>query len=179
MSPWRLLPPRWTFGRPRWTSVGRSRQSPTWPRSKSRRHGCCLGALKFAGAISLIAGIAMPFIGAAAAIGLVLFFVCAIFAHLRVSWYAALPFPIAFLLLAAVALVLRLASADNLWDFSPGLLNLKPVNWRVFRRAAVLPAIDPPATDTAIRIRRPLRPGGRPNPGRRTHCRVPHGHLSQ
>jgi uncharacterized membrane-anchored protein len=80
-----------------------------------------LGALKFAGAIGLIAGIAMPFIGVAAAIGLVLFFVCAIFAHLRVSWYSALPFPIALLLFAAVALVLRLASADNLWDFSPDL----------------------------------------------------------
>jgi len=80
-----------------------------------------LGALKFAGAIGLIAGIAMPFIGVAAAIGLVLFFVCAIFAHLRVSWYSALPFPIAFLLFAAVALVLRLASADNLWDLSPHL----------------------------------------------------------
>ena len=80
-----------------------------------------LGALKFAGAVGLIAGIAMPFIGVAAAIGLVLFFVCAIFAHLRVRWYSALPFPIAFLLFAAVALVLRLASADNLWDFSPDL----------------------------------------------------------
>ena len=80
-----------------------------------------LGALKFAGAIGLIAGIAMPFIGVAAAIGLVLFFVCAIFAHLRVSWYSALPFPIAFLLFAAVALVLRLVSADNLWDVSPHL----------------------------------------------------------
>ena len=73
-----------------------------------------LGALKLAGSVGLIAGIAMPFIGVAAATGLVLFFVCAIFAHLRVSWYSALPFPIAFLLFAGVALVLRLASVDNL-----------------------------------------------------------------
>jgi len=80
-----------------------------------------LGALKFAGAVGLIAGIAMPFIGVAAAIGLVLFFVCAIFAHLRVSWYSVLPFPIAFLLFAVVALVLRLTSANNLWDLSPHL----------------------------------------------------------
>lgn len=80
-----------------------------------------LGALKLAGSVGLIAGIAMPFIGVAAAIGLVLFFVCAIFAHLRVSWYSALPFPIAFLLFAVVALVLRLASADHLWDLSPHL----------------------------------------------------------
>lgn len=78
-----------------------------------------LGALKVAGAIGLIAGIAVPLIGVAAAIGLVLFFVCAIFAHLRVSWYSALPFPIAFLLFAVVALVFRLASAGNLWDLSP------------------------------------------------------------
>ena len=46
----------------------------------------------------------------AAAIGLVLFFVCAVFAHLRVRWYATLAFPGTFLLLAAAALVLRLAS---------------------------------------------------------------------
>ncbi|WP_218001715.1 DoxX family protein [Microtetraspora malaysiensis] len=78
-----------------------------------------LGALKFAGAIGLIVGIAVPLVGVAAAIGLVLFFVCAIFAHLRVSWYSTIPFPIAFLLVAVVALVLRLASADNLWDLSP------------------------------------------------------------
>jgi uncharacterized membrane protein len=78
-----------------------------------------LGALKLAGAVGLIAGIAMPLIGVAAAIGLVLFFVCATFAHLRVSWYTTLPFPIAFLLFAAAALVLRLASADSLWDLSP------------------------------------------------------------
>src|SRR6266540_480160 len=68
-----------------------------------------LGTLKFAGAVGLIAGIAVPLIGVAAAIGLVLFFVCAIFAHLRVSWHSTLPFPVAFLLLAIVALVLRLA----------------------------------------------------------------------
>jgi DoxX-like family len=80
-----------------------------------------LGALKFAGAVGLIVGIAVPLIGAAAAIGLVLFFVCAIFAHLRVSWYSALPFPIAFLLFAVLALVLRLASADSLWDLRPYL----------------------------------------------------------
>lgn len=78
-----------------------------------------LGALKFVGAVGLIAGIAVPLIGVAAAIGLVLFFVCAIFAHLRVGWYSALPFPIAFLLFAVVALILRLASADNLSDLRP------------------------------------------------------------
>jgi hypothetical protein len=78
-----------------------------------------LGALKFVGALGLIAGIAVPLIGVAAAIGLVLFFVCAVFAHLRVSWYSAIPFPITFLVLAVVALILRLASADDLWDLRP------------------------------------------------------------
>jgi uncharacterized membrane protein len=69
-----------------------------------------LGALKAAGALGLLVGMAVPVIGVAAAIGLVLFFVCAIFAHLRVSWYSTIPFPAAFLLLAVGALLLRLAS---------------------------------------------------------------------
>jgi DoxX-like family len=80
-----------------------------------------LGALKFAGALGLIAGIVVPLIGVAAAIGLVLFFVCAIFAHLRVSWYETLPFPIMFLSFALVALILGLASTDNLLDGAPHL----------------------------------------------------------
>ena len=69
-----------------------------------------LGVLKAAGAAGLLAGIAVPVIGVAAAIGLVLFFVCAVFAHLRVRWYSTLAFPGTFLLLAVGALVLRLAS---------------------------------------------------------------------
>jgi len=72
-----------------------------------------LGALKLAGALGLIVGIIVPLVGIAAAIGLILFFVCAIFAHLRVGWYATLPFPMAFLLLAVGALVLCLASAHD------------------------------------------------------------------
>ncbi|WP_213451991.1 DoxX family protein [Rhizomonospora bruguierae] len=73
-----------------------------------------LGVLKAAGALGLVAGVAVPLIGVAAAIGLVLFFVCAVFAHLRVGWYSTLPFPMAFLGLAVAALVLRLATAGNL-----------------------------------------------------------------
>jgi hypothetical protein len=69
-----------------------------------------LGALKAAGALGLLAGIALPVIGIAAAIGLTLFFVCAVFAHLRVRWYAAIAFPAGFLLLAVGAFVTRLAS---------------------------------------------------------------------
>lgn len=69
-----------------------------------------LGALKAAGALGLLVGIAVPAIGIAAAVGLTLFFVCAVFAHLRVRWYATIAFPGAFLLVAVGALVSRLAS---------------------------------------------------------------------
>lgn len=69
-----------------------------------------LGALKSAGALGLLVGIAIPIIGVAAAVGLVLFFVCAVFAHLRVRWYSTIAFPTIFLLLAVGALLFRLAS---------------------------------------------------------------------
>lgn len=67
-----------------------------------------LGLLKAAGAVGLLVGIVVPVIGVAAAVGLVLFFVCAVFAHLRVRWYSTLPFPAAFLALAVGALTTRL-----------------------------------------------------------------------
>ena len=68
-----------------------------------------LGALKAAGALGLLIGIRVPLIGTAAAVGLVLFFVGAIIAHLRARDYS---FGLAavFLLLAVAALVLRVAS---------------------------------------------------------------------
>lgn len=69
-----------------------------------------LGVLKTAGAIGLLLGVRVPVVGVAAAIGLVLFFVCAVFAHLRVAWYATLPFPGTFLVLAVGALITRLLS---------------------------------------------------------------------
>lgn len=67
-----------------------------------------LGLLKAAGAVGLLVGIIVPVIGVAAATGLVLFFVCAVFAHLRVRWYSTLPFPATFLALAVGSLVARL-----------------------------------------------------------------------
>ena len=70
-----------------------------------------MGGLLLAGAIGLLAGIAVPLIGAAAAGGLILYFICAIFAHLRVGWYATIPFPAAFLAVAVAALALRLADS--------------------------------------------------------------------
>ncbi len=69
-----------------------------------------LGLLKAAGALGVLAGIAVPVIGLAAATGLVLFFVCAVFAHLRVRWYATLAFPGSFLVLALGALLFRIGS---------------------------------------------------------------------
>jgi DoxX-like family len=70
-----------------------------------------LGILKIAGAVGLLIGIAVPALGVAAAVGLVLFFVAAISAHIRVRDYASIPFPGMFLLLAAASLVLRVASS--------------------------------------------------------------------
>jgi DoxX-like family len=46
-----------------------------------------LGALKAAGVLGLLAGFAVPPLGVAAAIGLVLFFIGAVGAHLRVHYY--------------------------------------------------------------------------------------------
>src|SRR5438128_3360629 len=68
-----------------------------------------LGILKAVGALGLLVGIGVPLIGTAAAVGLVLFFVGAIFTHLRGHDYSLGPATV-FLLMAVAALVLRLAS---------------------------------------------------------------------
>jgi hypothetical protein len=68
-----------------------------------------LGAVKAAGAAGLLVGIAVPPIGAAATIGLLLYFVGAIIAVVRARWYSHIPFPAAFLILAASSLVVQLA----------------------------------------------------------------------
>ena len=69
-----------------------------------------LGILKATGALGLLLGlIGLPLFGTAAAIGLVLFFVGAIIAHLRARDYSIGP-AAAYLLLAVAALVLDLAS---------------------------------------------------------------------
>ena len=69
-----------------------------------------LGILKAAGAVGLLVGIAVPLIGVAAAIGLVLFFIGAIITHRRAG-DSSFGLAVIFLLLAVAALVLRLASA--------------------------------------------------------------------
>ena len=67
-----------------------------------------LGALKAAGALGLLAGIGLPPIGVVAAIGLVLFFICAIAVVIRARWSSHLPWPATYLLLAMASLALRL-----------------------------------------------------------------------
>ncbi|MBV9334801.1 MAG: DoxX family protein [Solirubrobacterales bacterium] len=67
-----------------------------------------LGALLASGAVGLLAGFAVPALGTAAAIGLVLYFVCAVAAHLRVG-DRQIGGAVFFLLLAAAALTTDLA----------------------------------------------------------------------
>jgi hypothetical protein len=62
------------------------------------------GVLLAAGAAGLIAGFAVPTLGAAAAIGLVIYFVCALGAHVRVR-DRNVGGAVTFLLLAVAALV--------------------------------------------------------------------------
>jgi hypothetical protein len=72
-----------------------------------------IGTLKTAGAVGLLLGlIGVPLIGIAAAIGLILFFVCAIYTHVRAHDYSAqFGLAIGFLSLAVAALALQLASS--------------------------------------------------------------------
>ena len=74
----------------------------------SRKWMIPFGTLLAAGAIGLLVGLAVPLLGDAAAIGLVLYFICAIGAHVRArdSEIAGAVF---FLALAACALVANLA----------------------------------------------------------------------
>ena len=66
-----------------------------------------LGLLKAAGAVGLLVGIGVPLVGTAAAIGLILFFVVAIFTHLR-AHDRSFGLAVGFLLLAVASLALGL-----------------------------------------------------------------------
>jgi len=69
-----------------------------------------LGAAKLAGAIGLVAGVlGLTALGAAAAAGLVLFFVGAVVTHLRARVFYNLAFPGAYLCLSAASLALMIA----------------------------------------------------------------------
>jgi hypothetical protein len=69
----------------------------------ARRWMVPFGALLASGAVGLLTGLAVPALGTAAAIGLVLYFVCAVTAHLRVR-DGQIGGAVFFLLLAAAAL---------------------------------------------------------------------------
>jgi hypothetical protein len=72
-----------------------------------------IGTLKTAGAVGVLGGlIGVPLVGAAAAIGLILFFVCAAYTHIRVSDYSSTFFlgSCFFLPLAVATLALGLAT---------------------------------------------------------------------
>lgn len=72
-----------------------------------------LGTLLASGAVGLLTGLAVPALGTAAAIGLVLYFICAVNAHLRVR-DRQVGGAVFFLLLAAMALTTSLAY-HNRW----------------------------------------------------------------
>jgi hypothetical protein len=69
-----------------------------------------LAACEIAGGIGLVVGIYRPQLGVAAAIGLVIYFVGALVAHIRVGDWAGLKAPIAPFVMAVAALMLRISS---------------------------------------------------------------------
>ena len=69
-----------------------------------------LAVILLAGAAGLLVGLVWPPAGIAAAIGLVCYFGLAILAHLRANDVKNLPAPVTLMIIAIVALVLRVAS---------------------------------------------------------------------
>jgi hypothetical protein len=69
-----------------------------------------LGAAEVAGAVGLLVGLAVPAVGMAAAIGVIVYFIGAVITHLRAGDHA-LAAPLVPGLLAVAALALRIASA--------------------------------------------------------------------
>jgi hypothetical protein len=65
-----------------------------------------LGAAKLAGAVGLLAGYAVPAVGVAAAIGLVLYFAGAVVTVLRARAYGHIPFPLLYMAPAVAVLAL-------------------------------------------------------------------------
>jgi DoxX-like family len=78
----------------------------------SRRWMVPLGTLLASGAIGLLTGFAVPALGTAAAIGLALYFICAVTAHLRVRDLQ-IGGAVFFLLLAAAALTTDIAYRNH------------------------------------------------------------------
>ena len=65
-----------------------------------------LGLAKAAGALGLLVGLFLPFIGVAAAIGIILYFSGAVIAVLRARSYKTVVYPVLYLVPAAAALIL-------------------------------------------------------------------------
>ena len=78
----------------------------------SRRWMVPLGTLLACGAVGLLTGFAVPALGTAAAIGLVVYFICAVTAHLRVR-DRGIGGAVFFLVLAAAALTTDLAYRNH------------------------------------------------------------------
>jgi DoxX-like family len=78
----------------------------------SRRWMIPLGTVLACGAIGLLTGFAVPALGTAAAIGLVLYFICAVTAHLRAR-DRKIGGAVFFLLLAAAALTTDVADHNG------------------------------------------------------------------
>ncbi|GAA4211670.1 DoxX family protein [Actinocatenispora rupis] len=67
-----------------------------------------IGVLKLAGAAGIAVGLAVPVVGLAASIGLVLYFTCALYTHVRAGDYGA-QFGLAFVFLGVAAANVALA----------------------------------------------------------------------
>ncbi len=70
-----------------------------------------LAALELLGAVGLIVGLWIPAIGVAAGVGVVLYFLGAVIAHVRVGDTAGIGAPVVLLLVALASIVLRVLSA--------------------------------------------------------------------
>ena len=68
-----------------------------------------LGALKAAGAVGLLVGLAVPAVGVAAAVGVICFFIGAIATHVRAGWYS-FSYPAVYLGLSTGSLGLGIAA---------------------------------------------------------------------
>jgi hypothetical protein len=92
------------FTRPQWLlgNMAKARVPQSWL--------VPLGSLKAAGALGLLAGIAVAPLGLAASAGLTLFFIGALITHFRARYWE-IAAPAAFLLLALSSLVLRATCA--------------------------------------------------------------------
>ncbi|MEU6237938.1 DoxX family protein [Kitasatospora sp. NPDC047058] len=69
-----------------------------------------LALAKLAGAVGLLAGLAVPAVGVAAAVGLILYFLGAVVTNVRARSYTTVPFPLLYLVPVAVTLGLGLAA---------------------------------------------------------------------